>query len=725
MPLQLSLFHVTKRISQGKIASGYLLPLTFELVVHPLDAASRNGRAFGSTVTVTGKMCHGNQHLSAKRKRIDIQYRPGSFTGFDPITGNSSDVNTSETLLGGLPTPASGSLTVSMLRFENQFRLLSKQQATIELNSLLNSWYESLPLHSSIPTSITKSVKEMLQWVDSMQPDLQPNISSYQTLLDAFVKRVESMEVAEVILDRMLNALLRNHVDVKTCDETLVSQSSDTLLVTSVLYSFHKVMRIYGTNSNPLAAEQLLHRLEKICHEYCIPILANETYSIAITCWATNGKPREAEHILYSMMNLKDRTLRQSSITIMPTKADFDTCLNAWVKYPTKPSGQRAELLVLKMLELSEKGYDTKPNYKSYSKIVHAWVNSRHDHALARVDKIMETLERMDWSNETGKYNVKETVAQTYLAAMKACSYVVWNKSVIKKCLDYLSRLDKILGLQNVEWNTLQHIYAALIYTYAQSELPETETRVQEIFAEVDARHKQHVAGRMATKAGENEDFDPYLSITVYRALLHAFAKTGSGHKAEEVLKRVMHEYLDLMEKHVEIDPLRKIDTSCFNSVLLAWSRSTEPDAGLHAEKLFRQMCQSKSSNYMSVRLDVVSYNAVLSAMSGSTDVDVARRGDMYFKQILESSDPKCRASSVTYTKAISLWSNIGTKEALKRADEILNEMLTSKVSRIKPTKPAYKSYLDVLNKCSSVLSPEDYQNRFQEINQMMKSAGN
>jgi pentatricopeptide repeat protein len=411
--------------------------------------------------------------------------------------------------------------------------------------------------------------------------------------------------------------------------------------------------------------------------------------------------------------------LKCTGTKVVPTKEMFDACLNAWVSYPTPNAGERSELLVLKMLQLSEAGYDTKPNYKSYSKIVHAWVNSKNEYALSRVDKIMETMERMDWSSENNDH-LSEQVAQTYHAAMKLCSFRVRSNWAVKKCVEYLSRLDKALGLQNVEHVTLQLLYSALIYTYAQSEVPETETRVEEIFREMEVRHKKYVDEKLASKAGEEEDYYPYLSMYFYRAILQAFAKTGSGHKAEALLKRMMHEYLDSMEKYpTDSDSIHKIDISCVNSVLLAWSRSTEADAGHHAEKLFRQIYQSQSAKHLAVRMDVVSYNAVLTAMSGSTDIDVARRGDAYFRQILESSDPKCQASVVTYTKAISLWSNIGTSEALKRADELLNEMKASK--KLKPSKHTYLAYKDVLRKCKACLPLKDYDDRLRETNQMIK----
>jgi hypothetical protein len=331
----------------------------------------------------------------------------------------------------------------------------------------------------------------------------------------------------------------------------------------------------------------------------------------------------------------------------------------------------------------------------------------------------------MDWSAEHDNPYGTQTVAETYLVAMRACSFENRNKIAVKKCVEYFSRLDTVLGIQNVEYDMLQFMYAALIYTWAQSTLPETEARVQELFLELDTQHKKRIADKeVLWKENPNtkvDDSDPYLSVDVYRALLHAFAKTGSGHKAEIVLKRMMHEYLDLMDKTTDASSSRMVDTKCFNSVLLAWSRSTEPDAAYQAEKLFRQMYQSQTSKHMNVRMDVVSYNAVLSAMAGSTDEQVARRGDLYFRQILESTDPTCRASTVTYTKAMELWTNIGTKEALNRADELLNEMKTSDNRFIKPTKQTYKTYLEVLKKCSSLLSPDEYKIRLHETNLMIR----
>jgi pentatricopeptide repeat protein len=650
-----------------------------------------------------------------KRKRAKTHFRFVHLTGLD----DKNDENHSETIFEGLPSTLPESLSVKQLRFENQFRMLGNEQAMIELNSILQFWLNcclpglGTPI-TPLPTFKPPNVQEMLQWVESMRPQLHPNLSTYQTLLDGYLKLPGDMNVAVSLLQSMLQFIVKKH----SCedDSSQSSLNADALEITSVLYSFHKVMSLFCKGDHAAWAERLLRDLERVTYDNKIPLIAHESYSIVIAGWAKNGKPREAEHVLYSMMNRMDKTLNPTDSKIMPKKTSFESCLNSWVAYPTRSAGQRAELLVLKMQELCENGYDTKPTYKTFSKIVKAWVNSKHEHALTRVDTILQTLERMDWSDEDNPYNGK-TVAETYLEVMRLCSFKDRNKESVKKCVELFSRLDGVMGLKNVDYDILQRMYAALIFTWAQSDLPETAVRVQEIFEDVDAQHKKRFAEA-------SDEVHPHLHVSVYQALLHAFARSGSGYQAENILKRMMQEYLDLKDKSDESVNVNKVDTKSFNSVLLAWSKSSDPDAQVRAEKLFRQMCQLQTSKHMKVRLDVVSYNAVLATLSDSSDEQTARRGDGYFRQMLASNDPSCRPTTVTYTKAISLWSQIGTQEALRRAQELLEEMNSSSDKKIKPNALAYKAFLSVVKKSSSFLPSDEYMKLIQETNLMIKNNG-
>jgi pentatricopeptide repeat protein len=662
-----------------------------------------------------GSSSFHNSFALTKRTRLNMNmlFRYGHFSGFDPLKGDFPILP----YYSNQPSPPE-SIIVRKLRFENQHKMLGREQAAIELNSILQYWLTSIPKRGvSSGDSMPPTLQQMFDWVESMRPDLQPNLSSYQLLLDACLKTLGDKQIAETLLKRMSDLIVSTHSITNSDKGSDLQAKADPLELTSVLYSFHKVMTLYCKGDEAPQAERLLRELERMSCEHQIPLLSHETYEIVIAGFAKHGKPREAEFILYSMMNQSDTTLNLTKLNIMPDKTAFDSCLNAWVAYPTRNAGQRAELLVLKMQELHEAGCDTKPTYKTYSKIIKAWVNSKHEHALPRIDTILQTIERMDWSDEDNPYN-KETVAETYLAAMRMCSYTDRSKMAVKKCVDLFSRLNAVLGLKNVEYKTLQHMYAALIYSWAQSELPETATKVQEIFNEVEAQHKKKVAE-------SSGDMDPHLHSSIYQSLLHAYAKTGSGDKAEVILRRMMQEYLEDIERGLDPAKLNTIDVKCFNSVILAWSRSKDPNAPLRAEKLFRQMCQLQTSKHLHVRLDVVSYNAILAALAESNDVEMARLGDAYFLQMLQSTDPKCRPTTVTYTKAISLWSNIGTREALDRARELWEEMKSSNRSvNIRPNAPTGKAFLAVLKNSSSLLPPDEYNKLIAEANEMIKTNG-
>lgn len=565
-------------------------------------------------------------------------------------------------------------------------------------------------------------------------PQLHPNLATYQTLLDGVVSAKgqqrqlqRSAKFAESLLKLMLDIFFNktqgdrtditsngsdSSAESKQVDQSSAVANIDAQEVIDLTYAFHKVMTLYCQANYVAAAERLLRELEQLNDtggNNCIPLTV-DSYTIVLSGWAKRGAPREAEYVLNGMLNRSSRAKKQDRI-IMPTKNNFESCLGAWVMASTSVSGQRAELLLLKMQELHEKKFDAKPCVKSFSKVISAWVNSKHQEATIRADAILTMMNEIDWSDETDMTSFHKTLADIYLQVMKLWSSYS-KPNAPEKCSQLLLQLNANTGFQHVKSVTVQRLYAALITAWARSGRKNIiASRVQEIFAEMNAQRR--TGGVFAT----NDNLSFVWDSAVYHALLLAYAQAGDGTKAEAMLKSMLQEYLEHHSSGVEnsnSNTPTKVDTKCFNLVLLAWSKSSEPDATMRAEDLFLQMLQLRNRDHVDVRPDVVSYNAVLAAFSGTNDRLRARRGYDYFRQLTNTKDPTCRPTTVSYTLAIRVWSRLPTLEALERVQFLLDEMKTGDRS-VRPDATTYKAFLSVLKKCT-FLSADERTRRMEDI---------
>lgn len=661
--------------------------------------------------------------FSCKRRRArnpfaqDTEIKLGHFAARDPRLKLQAENSGSEPRLIEI-------LEQQRRRFLDRHAQLTLKQATFELNAILQLWLDCYKDKSLGTKSdfIPKSM-DMWQWMKDMMPQLHPNMASYQALLDGVLATKghgRNAAFAESLLTPMVELAMKERDDgadtlaakiasaeFNPSDQSRPSLSSiEAKELLNMTYSFHKVMTLHCQANDVASAERLLRELERLndISNGSIPLTA-DSYTIVLSGWTKRGAPREAEYVLNDMMNRAARAKRHD---LMPTKNNFESCLKSWVSASNVVSGQRAELLLLKMQELHEKRHDTKPCVKSFSKVVAAWVSSRHQDASVRADAILQMMNEMDWSGETDIASFHKTMADTYLQVMKMWSWS-GNPNAPEKCSELLLKLEDIVGFPNIKSVTLQRLYAALISAWARSRRPDIASRVHNIFAELETQRK--TGGAFA----EVGDF--FWDSSVYHAVFQAYSTTGEGEKAETLLKGILKEYL---ENHTGLGSSSALpmqaDTKSFNSVLLAWSKSTDPDAANRAEKLFLQMLQLRSSDHLDIKPDVVSYNAVLSAFSGTNNESRARRGAGYFRQM--KSNPSCQPTTVTYTRAILLWSNIRTPEALEQAQTLLDEMNAGDRS-IRPDTNTYKAFLLVLKK--SGLPEYERTRRIEAIHLIMK----
>ncbi len=94
-----------------------------------------------------------------------------------------------------------------------------------------------------------------------------------------------------------------------------------------------------------------------------------------------------AEALLFKMLNQKDDACK-------PNEMLFTSVIAAWGRSGDANGGQRAELILRKLEELSKLGYpDLKPTIFTYNAVIGAWGRSRVRDSVYRAERLLQELE--------------------------------------------------------------------------------------------------------------------------------------------------------------------------------------------------------------------------------------------------------------------------------------------------------------------------------------------
>jgi len=375
----------------------------------------------------------------------------------------------------------------------------------------------------------------------------------------------------------------------------------------------------------------------------------------------------------------------------VPEKEHFETVLSAWMKCKASLAGERAELLLLKMLELADDGHRTQPCAKSISKVINAWTASKRKDGAVRGERILRTVQSLgsdfDWRSKPTAY------VSSYNGVIRSFAYS-GQEDAPEKCMSLLNEVKTEAGFKDVSPSLPKHLYANVIKAWARNNRTDATEQAQAVFDNMMA-----------------EQVLPCPHRLVYNSLSDCWARVGNADRAEATLIKMLHEF-----KQGNPDYAR--DNKSFNAVLLAHSRCGDPRAPERAENVFRLMKRLQerykhiySSNAI-MKPDLATYTILLSAMSASPDIETSRRGQEYFRQLQElyhAGDKGCRPTVVTYTVAIRMWSRIrgdddDRNEALENAQKLLDEMVQQAEAGHKglcPNEATFSTFMSVLKNSS------------------------
>ena len=535
-----------------------------------------------------------------------------------------------------------------------------------EANQSLAKWLEEVKYGALHPgSSHSKETLSPLETIELLQSDrvsFQPEAETYALLIQGAIwKRWDkdfAPKKAAKLLDQCLKALMK---DIAAIEDKK-----------SLLKLVHKVMTSWVQTKNVARAEEWLKILEEPQSSLSPTSL---TYSIVINGWCRNQVPQKAEATLYRMISRK-----QTEDDLVITKTYFHRCLDAWVRSNDKIAGERSEVLLLNMQDENDKrGLEGGgPCIQSWFKVVCAWTNSNKSHreAAPRAQRILDLIlenDDMDWSNSENR----KWLMETYLQVMRAWSFHGGNSAFERIGVLFHDQFVMVNteDVTTLTENVSNRIFLHWVTSLVKSDFDDIPVRLKSVFRELAERK-----------------LDIDWNTNNFNLVLNVYAKAKDGPEAENMLKKMLQLALEGRDDCLP-------NTQSFNSVILAWSKSGDRvSASIRAEEIYNLMKRVEG-----VTPVTATYNALLSAMGGSTDVATARRGESYLEELkrayAESKNPSFRPSNITYTKAILLWSNITTPEAVDRADALLQELLSQggNDDSLRPTVTTYKAFQSVL----------------------------
>ena len=220
-------------------------------------------------------------------------------------------------------------------------------------------------------------------WLRMKKNGIQPDIVSYNTILNCYAqlfkrRQVKKVDVQEAV-EHKFNSLWHdpnvapNHITYLAIVNFWINQGATKRAELFLL-------------KMASASMQSAHEANSNLNNKHIPTPNRGLFHIILTNWGEQRTPKNAENLLLKMAELSD----DYGLEVRPTTETYNRLLNCWAKSMEVKSGERAEAILREMEELGNLGdEDAIPDIYSYNSVLNAWSNSGDAAALTRIDNLI------------------------------------------------------------------------------------------------------------------------------------------------------------------------------------------------------------------------------------------------------------------------------------------------------------------------------------------------
>jgi len=517
----------------------------------------------------------------------------------------------------------------------------------------------------------------------------------YLQVLQAWSKSdaPDGADRGHAILQTMIRSYLESNQNIESSSFPDSTQhdsatATDTSLSTTVVvypthHCFSAVMTGYARRCQTERVETLLGDLQRL-HDATqdarfLPTIA--TFNSVLEAYArqkTASAAARAQQLLERLFVLAE----QSGGHARPDTTSLNTCLDAWAESGARDAAERAEAILLKAVEDEWPG--VRPDAYSYTTVMKAWSRKDSFYATERCEAILRSMcERVDKQRKSA---VRPN-AVTYSTAIYAWSQraVAHDRFAPLRAealyQDMLKRNQR--GQKNLKPSL--SIYSSLIFAWAHSARPESDTRAQLYF---DQLRGKYMAG--------DDTLRP--NAKLYNALITSKKKRRDGPGAEEILRLMYHDYFE--QKNPNAMPNRFV----YHNVMAAWAKSNpqqEPLAYQRIEAILQQMQKEHETRGWDCRPNRVGFTILLSSLAKVGQKEAAERCENILRHmhaLSESGDTSVKPNNYSYATVLNAWSKVTDfDEAPVRAQALFGDMLArhrAGDAELAPNKFAYTSLL-------------------------------
>ena len=528
---------------------------------------------------------------------------------------------------------------------------------------------------------------------DTMVLSLPLDSSAMDTvrIIEQKLKECSANEVAQFYFDNdysndtLLVILKMLHDNPQSAEgflkaiQELVNEERKSAEKTTTIDHYRQVMYAWH-DYNPTSAKRtqlLLDYMEKhagIKYE-------TQTCNLVLKTWAKKENAERAQAFF-------DQIIRNR---VVPLDLDsYSYLLLAWSTSKSPLAPKQADRILLRM----ERFTNYEPNSECILRVIECWSKSRRKGAETRIESLFVTMKKQltksmidnDRMSVSDDRNNNDGDVQNLQLAL----------------LNVLQAYQKIRNAHRAETILLDFVDD---YKNEISHRPFPPTA--EMFLSVLMAWKQSSSKNRATRAEkllrmmeDNDEEFPDPNVACYTAVLTCIAsskKQDAAKRAETLLRRMYNN-----DNNKGTKP-NMLSLTC---VLIAWARSNDLDAHLHAERIFREIQD------LGMKPDRYVYSGLITAWGRSNDKDSISTVENYFQRIksfeereaLQNENSKTSASYnatvVEYTAVIQAYANYvsenvdQSRESVKRVKSLLDEMIESKNELLKPNTLTYAAVL-------------------------------
>ena len=347
-------------------------------------------------------------------------------------------------------------------------------------------------------------------------------------------------------------------------------------------------------------AEDLLKEIISVEDDSATP--DTRTFTSILSGLAGIGSVKSAEQAESLINSMRD-------LGITPTTIGYSACISCWAHVSGKSDFETQKMCVERSQAIFDQMAEfdkVEPDVYVYTSLLNVYAKCGRAHCAQKIlDKFLALYQ------ETGRLDLAPTV-HTFSTVLSA-----WSKS---KLPDSAEKARHLLHRMENEFSVVPNVYcySAVLEAYTKAKNPQSVEAARNLFEDLKS---------------DRVSVNP--NAYCYNAMIRVYANVGRAEEAESLLEEMLsghtnHNDPQAKEKKSFIKP----SAHNFSSVIHAWSKSHDPQAGERAEKVLQKMQTLYQNGEIIEPPNLFCFTSVMSCWAHSPSPDGPQRAEEWLRQL-------------------------------------------------------------------------------------------